>query len=531
MTKLVQSEYDSFEKKTTIRLSNNILSSILFENLGIQYIEVNFIATKIEGGESGVCLAIVYQSQESKQAHELMIDELFIKLNDEIFLHYEKLINQSTSVGCIISTDDLAKICTSSKVEMRIKNGSGHADFMVEDMQSWAKVMYNVAVDDTAYSNEVAEKEKEEDGRLNELERKRQEREQQLIQTENRLKNNKINKYFEVDYDKFKQKYTVNQKEELELEVSDDSQPLQNVFFKFRYVYIKEELIRLLIDLKIFSLEEFHLKNGEIIILIDDSKRLRLPANENYSNLYAETVHVESAFYKISEEELKALCEANMLAIRITNGEEHVDITTNEIQITARRFYNAVIDETAYTDDLQTQEERKAAERERLRQERLAKEAEEERIRAEKRAEWWAANKKKVIVTTLTIIALVIGVIVYHRIAENKRYQQALAEANAYIASGDSCVAIYHFDEARAFYELAKQTGAWKYGVYEKESALRDAQNKADKEYNEALRRLKIFLDADDGEFNDLSNACLEKMIQIYPDRKETKYFQKLRKK
>ena len=57
------------------------------------------------------------------------------------------------------------------------------------------------------------------------------------------------------------------------------------------------------------------------------------------------------------------------------------------------------------------QEAAEAAERERLRQERLVEEAKEERIRAEKRAEWWAANKKKVGIAVLVIIA-VIGILV-----------------------------------------------------------------------------------------------------------------------
>ena len=52
-----------------------------------------------------------------------------------------------------------------------------------------------------------------------------------------------------------------------------------------------------------------------------------------------------------------------------------------------------------------------AAERERISKEQKAKEAEEARIRAEKRAEWWAANKKKVGIAVLVIIA-VIGILV-----------------------------------------------------------------------------------------------------------------------
>ncbi len=187
---------------------------------------------------------------------------------------------------------------------------------------------------------------------------------------------------------------------------------------------------------------------------------------------------------------------------------------------------------------IKEQEERDAAERERLRQERETQRAEEARIRAERRKAWWAANKKKAFITSFTLLLLFVVAVVVNKMVKNNQYQIALAAklatAKAYIASGDSCVTIYHFEEAQEFYHKAKQIETEQEVLNEimrKESALQDAQVKADKEYNDALRRLKIFLDADDCEFNDLSNACLNKMIQIYPDRKETKYYQKLRKK
>jgi len=170
------------------------------------------------------------------------------------------------------------------------------------------------------------------------------------------------------------------------------------------------------------------------------------------------------------------------------------------------------------------EEERQAAKARRLRIE------EEERLRAEQLKK----NMKWFFIVLGIVIAVVVVILLVQKGIEKKQYQLALAEAKAYIASGDSCVAIYHFDEAQEFYNKAKRTGAGLIidnEITKKESALRNAQNKADQEYNEALRRLKIFLDADDGEFNDISNACLDKMIKIYPDRKETKYFQQLRKK
>lgn len=169
------------------------------------------------------------------------------------------------------------------------------------------------------------------------------------------------------------------------------------------------------------------------------------------------------------------------------------------------------------------EEERQAAKARRLRLE------EEEHLREEKKAK---AAKWFLIVLGIIIVVVVVVLLIQKNI-EKKQYQQALVTAKAYIASGDSCVAIYHFEEAQDFYNKAKHTQAEQEvhnEILKKESALRNAQNKADHEYNDALQRLKIFLDADDGEFNALSNACLDKMIQIYPDRKETKYFQQLRK-
>ena len=170
------------------------------------------------------------------------------------------------------------------------------------------------------------------------------------------------------------------------------------------------------------------------------------------------------------------------------------------------------------------EEERQALKARRIRLE------EEERRRDERRSK----VGKWILVVLGIAIAIVVAVVITQKREKEKKYQQAIDTAKAYIASGDSCLKIYHFDEAREFYDKA---GRMRVGqdvddiVEKRESMLWNAQAKADKEYNEALQRLKIFLDADDGEFNDLSNACLDKMIRIYPNRKETKYFQQLRKK
>jgi hypothetical protein len=97
------------------------------------------------------------------------------------------------------------------------------------------------------------------------------------------------------------------------------------------------------------------------------------------------------------------------------------------------------------------------AEQERLRQERLAKEAEEARIRAEKRAEWWAANKRKVGIIFAIIVGVIIALIVVVKISRSILEKKAIAEAYTLIEEGDKLVASKQFENAREMYDKAFQ--------------------------------------------------------------------------
>ena len=115
-------------------------------------------------------------------------------------------------------------------------------------------------------------------------------------------------------------------------------------------------------------------------------------------------------------------------------------------------------------------------------------------------------------------------------IAEKK----AVTEAYELIEKGNQLIDTYHFDEAKDLFDSALKMTADK-GVQDKASwstkKMFTARQAADVEYNKALKRLKILLDADDNEFNQYSNECLDKMIEIYPNRQETIYYKKLRGK
>ena len=175
-----------------------------------------------------------------------------------------------------------------------------------------------------------------------------------------------------------------------------------------------------------------------------------------------------------------------------------------------------------------------AAEEARLRAERQAEEErlkakEEARERAEKRAKWWKKNKVKVIIVISVVIAFIIAGVVMKNIAQ----QKTIVLANQYIAFGESCAAIFHFDEANRFYQQAKQfTEDYETRLLidrKKDEYLPIARKKADEEYDNALKRLKILLEADDYVFNEYSNQALDKMIEIYPERKETIYYKNMR--
>lgn len=183
---------------------------------------------------------------------------------------------------------------------------------------------------------------------------------------------------------------------------------------------------------------------------------------------------------------------------------------------------------------IQEQEEHEAAERERLRKEREAKEAEEARIRAEKRAEWWAANKRKVGIAILILIGIIISIVAVKKISDAIAAKHAVTEAYEMIEQGKELASTYRFDEAKDLYDQAyrlTENEDVRREVMEKRRELEEASQAAEGEYNNALRRLQILLDADDNEFNQYSDECLDKMIEIHPEAKTTQYFQNMRGK
>ena len=180
------------------------------------------------------------------------------------------------------------------------------------------------------------------------------------------------------------------------------------------------------------------------------------------------------------------------------------------------------------------EEKRMAEQKERLRQEAEArKRAEEERKLAEEREEMQKRTAKKVLLATVISVAIFLLVRGGMKVVQTIATKRAVAETAVIIEKGDAFVAAYQFDEAIELYRNAYRATDNEEArriLSSKEKEVKDARIRADVEYDNALKKLRILLDADDNVFNQYSNECLNKMIQIYPDRKETIYYKNLRK-
>lgn len=202
-----------------------------------------------------------------------------------------------------------------------------------------------------------------------------------------------------------------------------------------------------------------------------------------------------------------------------------------------RREHEAEIERQRKAEEARriAEEKRMAEQKERLRKEAEArKRAEEERKLAKERAEIRKKTAKKVLIAAAISVAIFLLIRGGMKIAQTKATKRAVAEATITIEKADALVVSYQFDEARDLYRDAyrktKNEEARRI-LSTKEKEVEDARKKADIEYESTLKKLRILLDADDNVFNQYSNECLDRMIEIYPNRKETIYYQNMRGK
>ena len=135
------------------------------------------------------------------------------------------------------------------------------------------------------------------------------------------------NKFVKVDYDKFNSK-TVTR--------TDPELSLGDAFYLiFRHISMPEG-DNLVIDVETSHSDWFFLRNGNVILNINNVENITLTPHENYSkvtNTFGYTSCKESCWYAISQEQLKKICDADSVDIKITGDKSFYVFEGDKSQI------------------------------------------------------------------------------------------------------------------------------------------------------------------------------------------------------
>ncbi len=161
------------------------------------------------------------------------------------------------------------------------------------------------------------------------------------------------NNFVEIINDKFKNKTTTKMKTKFCLKnsglIDKDS-----FVIGLRHVSMPAGDI-LVLDINYDGDDWFFLRQGELIININNVENMVLKPKESYTDTYTSyhDVHcVESDYYELTQEQLKRICEANTIDIKISGAQEEKIFQANLFIMYAQRFYNAFYDNNAYQDSL-----------------------------------------------------------------------------------------------------------------------------------------------------------------------------------
>ena len=162
-------------------------------------------------------------------------------------------------------------------------------------------------------------------------------------------------KFITQTYDKFNQKTITNSNPEL-VKLGT----VGTLKFKIGIRHVKTpDFETLVFDVVLNSKDWLFIRHGKIILSLNNIDTITTEASENYSKVlgYQGDVDlglVESAFYKISKDELERICNSNTLEIRVY-GDSYVDFSGKNLdnfKLMCQQFYNNYYDETKYLDSI-----------------------------------------------------------------------------------------------------------------------------------------------------------------------------------
>lgn len=213
------------------------------------------------------------------------------------------------------------------------------------------------------------------------------------------------NQFVKTDYDKFTSTSTTQMTESYEMKtakkckIESDHGELYSKFYKVDYeevvMYLNFKYVKgssstkLLMELEYGGKTEYGLKDGCLIVNINDSENIELFPKENYtrqdeaeslksiaiknmqgalqqitgnnaqeaqgtsvkSPYYRPFIH-ESVYYEISKDLLKKICDSKSLDFKIVGKNRSCENNANNFSVYAQQFYNGVYDSQSYSEIL-----------------------------------------------------------------------------------------------------------------------------------------------------------------------------------
>lgn len=163
--------------------------------------------------------------------------------------------------------------------------------------------------------------------------------------------------FISIEEDKFENKTTYMNTKHLNLEDVGVSGYgwITSGYLNYRRVVVMPDHDSLVIDVEVEDFDDGwpNLSQGKVILLID-GESVTLKPHENWHDcktFEGQTTYKESCHYGISKDLLKRICDSQSFAMKLCGDGGSAEVkNVNAVVVYSKLFYNAVYDNTAYTD-------------------------------------------------------------------------------------------------------------------------------------------------------------------------------------
>lgn len=164
-----------------------------------------------------------------------------------------------------------------------------------------------------------------------------------------------MSNFVTIDEDKFEKKTTYQNTKHLNI---DDTEGIwESCYLNYRRLVIMPDHDSLLMDIEVHSSlgnDWPNLNAGKIIMLIDGET---VTIDEVYENWHdcdthdGTTFYKESVYFELDKKLLKRICDSKSFCMQVYGGNLKGEVeNVNAVVVYSKLFYNAVYDNTAYTD-------------------------------------------------------------------------------------------------------------------------------------------------------------------------------------